>query len=483
MTTATRDELRAAFLFEAFTEEQLDWLAAHSEVVPFETGAVVFEEHIPADALWVLLAGELRFTRTVYGREVVLETSRTPGNWGGWLPMFEGAPVTITARVLTPSRMLRVPKETVRELLDEGYPVGSHLLTGIYAGVQNIEAITRQQEKLAALGKLSAGLAHELNNPAAAAGRAAAQLGETLAAQERIALTLGGRLDDAGREWLTTFRAEVQGRNANVEPLDTLARGDREDALGTWLDDHEIADGWELAPTFVEAGVTAADLDTLDAHLSTDALPDALRWLGASLDVAANARGIEGAMGRISELVRAIKGYTHMDQAEVQEVALDAEIEETLKILAYKLRAAQVTVVREYDHTLPKVTARASELNQVWTNLLDNAADALATVEGERRITVRTWREGDDARVAISDNGPGILPDVQRRIWEPFFTTKPQGEGTGLGLDTARRIVVQSHGGDLNVASTPGNTTFTICLPLTPANDGEGTSPPHPSPE
>ncbi len=474
MTTATRDELRAAFLFEAFTDAQLDWLAAHSEAVPFEAGAVVFEEHAPADALWVLLAGELRFTRMVYGREVVLETSSTPGNWGGWLPMFEGAPVTITARVLKPSRVLRVPKETVNTLLDESYPVGSHLLTGIYAGVQNIEAITRQQEKLAALGKLSAGLAHELNNPAAAAGRAAAQLHDALAAQERAALILGGRLDDAGREWLAAFRAGVQARGADAEPLDTLARSDREDELGSWLDDHGIEDGWELAPALVEAGMTAADLDDLAAHLPAEALPDALRWFGASLDLAAHARGIESAMGRITDLVKAVKSYTHMDQAEVQEVALDAEIEDTLKILAYKLRAANVKIVREYDRTLPKVRAHASELNQVWTNLLDNAADALASTEGERCITVRTWREGDDARVEISDNGPGIPPDVQRRIFEPFFTTKPQGEGTGLGLDTARRIVVEGHGGDLTVQSAPGNTTFSVCLPLKPATGGEG---------
>jgi signal transduction histidine kinase len=472
------DELRATFLFEAFSGEQLRWLSDRAEVVAFPAGAPVFAEGESVQSLWVLLAGELRFTRTVGGREIILETSDQPGSWGGWLPMFDDVPMTLAAGVLRDSRLLRIPKDAVVHMLARGFPIATHLLAGLYGGVQNFEALSRQQEKLAALGKLAAGLAHELNNPAAAAGRAASRLRETLRERDDRALALGGRLDPDEAAFLAASAREAAasaGATTPPAPLDPLARGDLEDELAGWLEERGVADGWELAPTLADAGLDRAALDRLAGRIAAAALPDALAWLGATLAAAALAGEVEESAARISTLVGAIKEYSYLDRAPEQEVDLHAGLENTLTILGHKLRG--IAVAREYDRGLPRVCAHGSELNQVWTNLLDNAIDAVTEAhggDGRGRITIRTAREGDRALVEIGDNGPGIPPAIQGRIFEPFFTTKGVGQGTGLGLDTSYRIVVGQHKGDLRVESRPGDTRFQVRLPVGAPGEGEG---------
>jgi PAS domain S-box-containing protein len=324
------------------------------------------------------------------------------------------------------------------------------------------EKLARYLEKMAALGKLSAGLAHELNNPAAAAQRAADHMREQLSTLETLAMRMSQHgLDEAA--WLRLH----QVREAGVDPsivgeMGPLERADREDAIAGWLDAQGIEEGWEMAPGLVAAGLDASGLDALAVDFPRAALADALAWISHSRAAVELLETIATSARSISDLVGAIKEYSYMDRAPEQEVDIHDGIENTLRILDHKLKSGP-GLVRDFDRGLPRVVVLASELNQVWTNLIDNAIDA-AGPGGEVRI--RTFRDGDRIAVEIADNGAGIPPDIQTRIFDPFFTTKDVGKGTGLGLDVARRIVVERSGGELDFRSEPGDTRFWVRLPL-----------------
>jgi PAS domain S-box-containing protein len=327
----------------------------------------------------------------------------------------------------------------------------------------------RQSEKLAALGKLSAGLAHELNNPAAAAQRAAAQLRERLERLAGFALELG-ELGLSGQQWQSLRNTVDRTRGEAPPTLSALDRADREEAIANWLSSHDLADAWQLAPPLVAAGVDESSLETMTTYLPASAIAAAVAWLSESLATDELLETLTTTTGSISELVAAVKGYSYMDQAPQQEVDIHEGLEGTLRMLQHKLKTG-VTVHREYDAELPRIPVLAGELNQVWTNLLDNAIDA-AGPTGE--IGVRTWADGDHIVVEVRDNGPGIPDEIRLRIFDPFFTTKDVGEGTGLGLDVVRRIITGRSGGEIDVSSEPGDTRFVVRLPRAgPPTEGE----------
>lgn len=327
---------------------------------------------------------------------------------------------------------------------------------------KRIEEDLRQAEKMAALGKMSAGLTHELNNPAAAAGRAASQLVAGIDALQAatIAVTVAGVGPEAWAS-LSARHNEYQARSAASVPLTALDLSDREDALIDWLEDHDVERAWERAPTLAAAGIGTDDLEDLRTIVHASALDEVVTWLCEALALRGLADTITSSAGAISDLVGVVKSYSHMDRAPVQDVDIHDGIEDTLKILGHKLREG-VEVRREYDRTIPLISTFGSELNQVWTNLMDNAIVAMG---GKGTLTIRTRHEDGQAVVEITDDGPGIPAEIQRKIFDPFFTTKDVGEGTGLGLDVVRRIVSNRCGGKVDVESRPGRTTFTVRVP------------------
>ncbi|HEX6507517.1 MAG TPA: ATP-binding protein [Chloroflexota bacterium] len=471
MTEELIAELRRTFLFEPFSEEQVYWLVAHSTVVSLEPGEYALTETQQPDALWVLLSGEWRLSRTVSGRDVAVSTSSTPGVWAGWLPIFDER-IALDVRARRASRLLRIPSVAVQHMLVSGYPIASHLISGIYDGVQTLMMQTRQQEKMIALGKLSAGLAHELNNPASAARRAAAELRRVLSDEQDAALLLAtaGRSPSeaaALTNGLKDLGRELEERRATAERLDPLAYSDREDTLAAWLDDHGVSKSYDAAGTLVDAGVDVAWLEDVAQSVPPEALQAVLRSIIVTATAGALVDQVERSTMRVCDLVAAIKSYSYMDQASLQDVDVHEGLESTLTMLGHKLQPG-ITIVRDFDQSLPRIRASGSDLNQVWTNLIDNAIDAM---DGTGELHLVTRREADDVVVEIGDDGHGIPPDVQARIFEPFFTTKDVGQGSGLGLDITYRIVVTQHHGDITARSTPGDTVFSVRLPITDVDD------------
>ena len=344
----------------------------------------------------------------------------------------------------------------------DGELVGCVLTFVDITGRLRVEEELRQSEKMAALGKLSAGLAHELNNPAAAAGRASSQLSEALDDLRTATVALvRADIDQACWERLVEWDRELHGRGAAPADLSPLEASDWEEALLGWLDARGIDDGWEIAPTLVEAAVRREDLDQIASGVPADAAGRAIAWLAKSFTARELADAVARSSRSISKLVNAAKSFSYMDQAPVQNVDIHQGIEDTITVVGERLGRG-IEVVREYAPNLPRVQAPGGELNQVWMNLIDNAIGALG---GQGTITVRSRHDGERLTVEIADDGPGIPPEIQSRVFDPFFTTKEVGEGAGLGLDLARRIVTMRCGGQIGFRSSPGETVFWVHLP------------------
>jgi signal transduction histidine kinase len=462
--TGDRDELRTLFLFESLSDEQLDFLLEQGEFRTYDADTVLSREGDPAEYLFVLVEGGIRLTRLANGEELLINETTQRGVYSGAVRSYVQDPGPYVGTVVTtaPSRMFRLPGEAFAELVQRWFPMALHLLDGLWVGVRSSEAQVRQREHLVGLGVLSANLAHELNNPAAATVRAAEQLRSRVAGmRHKLGMVASGALAPRVIAALVELQEAAVERAAKHDAVLTpMEVSDAEDELADHLESLGVTGGFDLAPVFVQAGLDTAWVDEVAATVAPEPPEGALRWLAYTLETEALMDEIEDASTRISALVAAVKDYSHMDQAGASDVDVHKGLDSTLVMLGTKL--ARLTVLKEYDRTLPQVPAWPAELNQVWTNLLDNAAYAARST-----VTVRTRRDGDAVLVEVCDDGPGIPEDVLPRVFDAFFTTKPAGEGSGLGLDAARRIVEQRHGGTLAASSSDAGAVFTVRLPLT----------------
>jgi len=460
------DEIRSLFLFEKLDDEQLNWLCERGHVQWFEPGWIAREGE-PATCFFVMIEGSIALLRRVGNDDVEISRTEQRGVYTGAWQSYLGDRVEQTypgsTRALTRTRMYVLGAADFAEFMRIWFPMPLHLLEGLFFGQQKNRDAVAQRERLLALGSLSAGLTHELNNPAAAAVRATSSLRDRVThMRQKLKTIAGGAWDRSQLETLIQVQDRAVELVAKAPELSPLEASDMEDALSAWFDDHGIQGGYDLAPTFVAAGLDVGWLDQLVATVDGEMLDGAVRWLNYSLETELLMNEIEDSTGRISTLVNAAKQYSQMDRAPFQVLDVHELLDSTLIMLSRKI--GDIEVVREYDRTLPEVPVYGAELNQVWTNLIDNAIQAM---DGHGTLTIRTSRHNDDAiQVDIIDTGPGVPADIVSRIFEPFFTTKPVGQGTGLGLDISWRIVVNKHHGDLSVHSVPGNTVFTAHLPL-----------------
>jgi signal transduction histidine kinase len=456
MTPAEIQQVRATPLFAATSDNILGCIEP-GEIIDAPAGTVLAADGELTGFFHVLLEGEVRITRT-YDRQTILMAVAKPGSFFGESMLLLGVPWLSTVRVSKPARLFRLNEENFWRMMTTCLDVAREIFRSSSNRMRNLEGYTQQREKLVSLGTMAAGLAHEMNNPAAAARRAAAHLQETTEKIQSFQCDLSEILE--AEHWRPLLEAVQEASERKNPEIDHLTRSDRADSLATWLDAHGVPNAWDLAPTFVSAGLDTEWLSKLADKLPPASHAEALCWIEARLNLKSLIAQIEQSTGRIGELVKAVKSYSYMDQSPMQEIDVHEGIESTLTMLGHKLR--NMTVIKAFDRTIPRIPAYGSELNQVWTNLIDNAIDA---VKGAGKICIGTSFEHDQVVVEIVDDGPGIPAEVQSRMFEPFFTTKSVGSGTGLGLIISNRIVGDRHGGEIEFESKPGETRFKVRLP------------------
>jgi signal transduction histidine kinase len=464
------DELRKIPLFADLSEEDLEQLYKMAETVSIRAGHFVLREGDPGDSLYVLLDGELEVIKRQGSQDILLAVYK-PGQFFGEMALLEQAPRSASVRTLRESRLLVISQAAFQTLLSCSPSAPLKILHTVTSRLRSTESMLIQNEKMAALGTLAAGLAHELNNPAAAVLSSAAQLRVALAERERSAAQLASlTFDPHQRESLGALQEDVTARKIVAPPHDPLILSEQEDELQEWLEDHGIEQAWELAPVLVSFGWDSDELGRLAERFSPTQLPIVVGWLGATSSVYGLLEEVGQSAEAMSEIVKAVKTYSYLDQAPVQSVDVIESLENTLVLLRPKLDS-DISIERDYADDVPPIEAYGSELNQVWTNLIDNAIDA---VEGHGELILRAHTADSVVMVEIIDNGPGIPPEIQPRIFEPFFTTKAPGVGTGLGLHIAYNIVVHKHRGQLQVTSKPGETRLRVVLPIRLAGSDAG---------
>ncbi len=465
--TFTADELGAVAILQGLAGDQLTWFADHGDRIQLQRGDRMFERGQPADFMFIVVSGSIEGYEEVGGQELLVATTRS-GEVTGMLPFSRMTHYPRYTVAVEASEVLRVRKRDFPEMLTMSLEVGQRLVAEMSERVRGDVRLEQQAEKMVALGRLSAGLAHELNNPAAAVGRAAAALDEELTGlQELVGDLVRHDVDAAAVDAMKGLQRLAVERGPGE--ASALLRSQREEDLAVRLEDCGLTKAWEVAATFADAGLTVDDLDAFTRKVPKALLADSLAWVACGLGARRIVGDIASAAGRISELVASVKIYSHMDRSpEHKPTDVREGIDNTLTLLGHKFTTRNVRLSRAYQHDLPMIPANAGELNQVWTNLVDNAIDAVDS-GGEVRIEARA----DDSHVTVSiiDNGHGIPEELRGRVFEPFFTTKNVGEGTGLGLDIAMRIV-RTHKGDMTVESRPGQTMMHVRLPVSPRCPG-----------
>lgn len=454
-------ELRNLPVFSDLTSEESSCVEQGEEIC-VQAGDIIAREGDPITFFYVILEGEIRMSK-VYGKQEVIMAVHTTGKFFGEVALLLDMPYFTNGQARTPCRLLRYSKEQFWSLICTCPSVAKKILRRMATSLRGMEGFSHQREKLVSLGTMAAGLAHELNNPAAAARRAAADLLTVANGFPALACRLSKQqLSTAQSDAVVQILRNIASGPRPTVPLDPLTRSDREEMMLAWLEQHRIADAWKLAGILVSTGLDRTWLEEIGNLFPEKAIGDVLGWMMGSLSLQELTQQIERSTGRIAELVNAVKAYSYEGREPLQDVDLHEGLESTLTMLSHKLKG--VTLIREYDRSLPSISAYGNELNQVWTNLIDNAIDAL---NGKGEVRIRTWRDDHQVLVEIHDNGPGIPEGIRPHLFEPFFTTKGVGKGTGLGLIISYRIVSDRHRGEIEFESVPGHTVFVVRLPIT----------------
>jgi signal transduction histidine kinase len=459
------NDLRKSPLFEGLSDEELQQLMDMAEPRSLRAGEILIRQGELGDTAYVVISGEFEVQKQA-GQSLIKIDVRNPGDVVGEMALLSQAPRSATVVAKTDAETLCIPKDAFEKLLASSTTAAMAVLHWVMARLTQNDSLLHQQEKMAALGTMSAGLAHELNNPAAAAQRSAAELNKTLVRLQLLTHQIeASALKQNQTEWVDRFMREASQRFAFPHKIETLEKIDLVDQLQAWLEAHSVESAWEFAPAMVNFGWNVQELDELQASPLFEL---AIQWLGVACSSIGMLFEVQHATERISQIVQAMKSYTYLDQAPLLEVDIHDGLESTLVIMQHKLKRG-VSIKREYSPNLPRIEAYASELNQVWTNIIDNAIDAM---NGKGEITLKTYAEDNHVVVEIEDHGPGIPEEIQSRIFDPFFTTKPPGKGTGLGLHISHDIVANRHHGQLLLESKPGATKFKVILPLKLKNKG-----------
>ncbi|HAV77442.1 MAG TPA: histidine kinase [Anaerolineae bacterium] len=452
-------DLRKSPLFQGLSDDELKQLMDNAKPVSLHAGEALMKQGEQGDSAFVVVNGEFEITKQSGQSKIKIDVRNT-GDVLGEMALLSRTPRSATVTAVTDAETLCISKDVFENLLSTSSTAALAVLNWVMARLSQNDALLHQQERMAALGTLSAGLAHELNNPAAAAQRSASLLKESQAKW----LVLTHRIEEKAfvenqTEWLDGFIQEASHRFESPVKLDALDKIDLVDQLQAWLEANGVESAWDVAPAMVNFGW---NVDALEPLKTTSFFDLAVQWLGAGCMMTELLNEVQETTGRLSQIVKAMKAYTYLDQAPLLEVDVHEGLENTLVIMQHKLKKG-VTIKREYTQNLPHIEAYASELNQVWTNIIDNAVDAM---DGNGQIILRTYADDNNVIVEIVDSGPGIPKDIQSRIYEPFFTTKPPGKGTGLGLHISHDIIANRHHGQLLVESKPGETKFKAVLPV-----------------